>query len=159
LDWTSSDDRVRGGSSFSELSYNSTNSIAIFRGNLDTKTLGGAGFASQRTTREDRNWDISQYDGLLLDIKECDEKKYTLILKDELLPKSPNGREQSTTSWEYDFQLGKDGGKVYVRWSDLKPTYRGRERKNAEPLDLKNIKRISLMMRRYSRRSGIEGLC
>jgi hypothetical protein len=72
-----------------------------------------------------------------------------LILKDELLPKSPNGREQSTVSWEYDFEIAEeDGKKVFVPWDDLKPTYRGREKKDVTPLDLRNVKRISLMMRR-----------
>jgi len=155
LDWTSSDDRVRGGSSYSALECSPFSPIAVFKGNLDIKPLGGAGFASQRTTGEDRQWDLSKYDGLVLDIAKSDGKKYTLILKDELLPKSPNGREQSTVSWEYDFatdsqELEDRGkGKVLVKWEDLKPTYRGREKKDAEPLDLTNVKRISLMMRRY----------
>jgi hypothetical protein len=151
-DWTDSDDRVRGGSSYSELTCDPSSPTAIFHGNLDTKTLGGAGFASQRTTGEDRDWDLSSYEGITLDIKKSDGKKYTLILKDELLPKSPNGREQSTISWEYDFKEDKDGGKVFVHWHDFKPTYRGREKKGAKPLDLKHVKRISLMMRRYAGR-------
>lgn len=146
-DWMNSDDRVRGGSSFSELSCSPTDPVAIFRGNLDIKTLGGAGFASQRTTGDERSWDMSDSEGILLDLGECDKKRYTLTLKDEILPKSPNGREQSTVTWEYDFQPTKDE-KVYVRWNDFKPTYRGREKADAEPLNLKDIKRISLMMRR-----------
>ena len=149
LDWTSSDDRVRGGSSISELSCNPTSPTAIFHGNLDIKTLGGAGFASQRTTGEDRNWDLSKYEGLILDIAKSDEKQYTLTLKDELLPKSSNGREQSTVSWEYDFKVESEGAKVYIYWDDFKPTYRGREKKDAKPLDLQHVKRISFMMRRY----------
>jgi len=149
LDWTSSDDRVRGGSSISELSCNPTSPTAIFHGNLDIKTLGGAGFASQRTTGEDRNWDLSKYEGLILDIAKSDEKQYTLTLKDELLPKSSNGREQSTVSWEYDFKVESDGAKVYVYWDDFKPTYRGREKKDAKPLDLQHVKRISFMMRSF----------
>jgi hypothetical protein len=148
LDWTSSDDRVRGGSSYSELSCNRLSPTATFRGILDIKTLGGAGFASQRTIDEDRSWNLSKYDGLLLDIAKSDGKKYTLTLKDTLLPKSPNGREQSTVSWEYDFNGDKEGSKVFVKWDNFAPTYRGREQKDAKPLDLKNVKRISLMMRR-----------
>src|SRR5271155_5679057 len=35
--------------------------------------------------------------------------------------------------------------------------YRGREEKNAEPLDLKNIKRLGLMMRRYGNCCLTEG--
>jgi len=149
LDWTSSDDRVRGGTSFSELACSPFSPTAVFKGNLDIETLGGAGFASQRTTGEERNWDLSGYDGMLLDIEKADGKQYTLTLKDELLPKSPNGREQSTISWEYDFTADKEGEKVYVRWEDLKATYRGREKKDAKPLDLKHIKRISIMMRSF----------
>ncbi|KAK2626849.1 hypothetical protein QTJ16_004024 [Diplocarpon rosae] len=149
LDWTSSDDRVRGGSSISELTCSPLSPSAIFHGNLDIQTLGGAGFASQRTSGEDRNWDLSKYDGLELDIAKSDEKQYTLTLKDELLPKSPNGREQSTVSWEYDFKVDSDGGKVLIHWDDFKATYRGREKKDAQPLDLQHVKRISFMMRSF----------
>lgn len=52
-------------------------------------------------------------------------------------------------SWEYDFIAEKEGGKVFVHWDDFKATYRGREKKDAKPLDLKHVKRISLMMRRH----------
>ncbi|KAE8453692.1 hypothetical protein EG329_009203 [Mollisiaceae sp. DMI_Dod_QoI] len=149
LDWTSSDDRVRGGSSYSELKCSPFSPTAVFKGSLDIETLGGAGFASQRTTGEDRSWDLSKYDGILLDTEKADGKQYTLTLKDELLPKSPNGREQSTVSWEYDFKANQEGEKVYIQWEDMKPTYRGREKKDAKPLDLKNIKRMSLMMRSF----------
>jgi hypothetical protein len=154
LDWTSSDDRVRGGSSISKLTCSPFSRTAEFHGNLDIKTLGGAGFASQRTSGEDRRYDLSKYEALVLDIEKSDGKQYTVILKDELLLKSPNGREQRTVSWEYDFktergeaeEMGK--GKIFVKWSEFKPMYRGREKKDAKSLDLKNVKRISLMMRR-----------
>lgn len=149
LDWTSSDDRVRGGTSYSELSCKATESSAVFHGNLDIKTLGGAGFASQRTTGEDRSWDVSKYNGIVLDIEKSDDKRYTLILKDELLPKSPNGREQSTVSWEFDFKPDPEGGKIYVTWDELKPTYRGRERRDTKPLNLREVRRFSLMMRSF----------
>ncbi|KAG9234710.1 complex I intermediate-associated protein 30-domain-containing protein [Amylocarpus encephaloides] len=145
--WTSSDDRVRGGYSISHLTCHAN--MAVFHGNLDIEALGGAGFASQRTVGNDRTWDLSGYDGLLLHIAEADGKKYTLAVKDEILPKSPNGREQSTMSWEYEFEPKKDGEKIHLTWGELNPTYRGREKKDAEPLDLKRVKRFSLMMRRY----------
>ena len=47
---------------------------ARFYGNLDIKTLGGAGFASQRTVGEDKNWDLSDYAGIQLDIAKGDSK-------------------------------------------------------------------------------------
>lgn len=132
---------------------------AIFRGHLDTKTLGGAGFASQRTTGDGRSWDLSHFDGLLITINTAlsDEKKYTLICKDQLLPPdSDSGREQATTSWEFDFntssagrtQQASDDHTIFAKWSEFKPTYRGKPRKDAGKLDLKGIKRFSIMMRR-----------
>ncbi|KAL4805770.1 complex I intermediate-associated protein 30-domain-containing protein [Aspergillus unguis] len=146
-DWTSVDDRVRGGASQSFLIPSQNGETAVFSGNLDIKTLGGAGFASQRTT-DDRSHDLSSFDGLELDIdtEGSDQKQYTLTLKDEILPKRPDGREQSTVSWEFDFT---PRGKVSVKWDDLKPTYRGKEVKDAKPLDLENVKRMSLMMRSF----------
>lgn len=72
---------------------------------------------------------------------------YTLTLKDEILPKRPDGREQSTISWEYDFRA-QGHQTIFIKWSDFRATYRGREKGDAEPLDLKNIKRFSIMIRR-----------
>ncbi|PKX96416.1 CIA30 family protein [Aspergillus novofumigatus IBT 16806] len=143
--WTSSDDRVRGGSSYSTLTILPNNTVQ-FHGHLDITTLGGAGFAAQRTT-DDLSWDLSDADGLELGIAGSDGKMYTLVLKDRLLPKRADGREQSTISWEYDFRTA---GKaiVRVRWVDLRATYRGREA-DAEPLDLRNVKRISIMVRSF----------
>ena len=46
--------------------------IARFYGTLDIDTLGGAGFASQRTTTERQIWDLSHYDGLQLTIVKGD---------------------------------------------------------------------------------------
>ncbi|KAJ4296572.1 hypothetical protein N0V90_006618 [Kalmusia sp. IMI 367209] len=145
-DWTASDDR-----SYLDV----TDSSARFHGHLDIKTLGGAGFASQRTTAEDNTWNLSDYDGILIDLGKSDGKSYTFILKDELLPKNPdNGREQATISWEYDFALSQDATQaessfVFVPWKELKPTYRGKEKKGAGELDAKNIKRFSIMMRSF----------
>lgn len=129
-------------------------SVARFHGQLDIETLGGAGFASQRTTGDDRKWQLADYEGIELVITEADAKQYTLILKDELLPPDPaTGREQSTVSYEYDFHVAVEPiagqtASIYVAWNDLKPTYRGKEKKDAPPLNLGSIKRLSLMMRR-----------
>lgn len=40
-------------------------------------------------------------------------------------------------------------GKQFFKFNEMKPTYRGREKNDAEPLNLKSIKRMSLMMRSY----------
>jgi len=146
-DWTSSDDRVRGGSSQSYLDTSSTS--AHFHGTLDIKTLGGAGFASQRTTGDSKSWDLSAYDGIHLNIGKHDGKRYTLTLKDEILPPSPNGREQSTISYEYEFSSVSSENGVFVPWHALKATYRGKEKADAEPLDTSDVKRFSILMRSF----------
>ncbi|KAF2833214.1 CIA30-domain-containing protein [Ophiobolus disseminans] len=147
-DWTSSDDRVRGGSSQSYLTPSKSGSEARFHGTLDIKALGGAGFASQRTTGEDRTWDLSAYSGIHLDLGNSDGMRYTFLIKDEILPVDEGGREQSTISYEYDFtDAGAEG--LYVPWSSLKPTYRGKEKYNAKKVNLKNVKRFSIMSRSF----------
>lgn len=147
-DWTSSDDRVRGGSSQSTLSCSASSLVARFHGNLDINTLGGAGFASQRTTGEDRTWDLSHHDGLEIVVDRADDKLYTLTLKDEILPKRSDGREQSSVSWEFDFRAERRKT-IFVKWEDFRPTYRGKDKEDADPLNLKNIKRFGIMIRRY----------
>ncbi|KAH7095794.1 complex I intermediate-associated protein 30-domain-containing protein [Paraphoma chrysanthemicola] len=153
-DWTSSDDRVRGGISQSYLTISpstpSSHSTARFHGTLDIKTLGGAGFASQRTVGEDRIWDVSAYDGILLELGETDGKKYTFTIKDELLGLDEGGREMSSVSWEYDFtDPGTSSEGLYIPWSMLNATYRGRPKDDAEPLKLDQVKRWSIMNRSF----------
>ena len=65
-------------------------------------------------------------------------------------------REQATISWECDFELppqdeekGATNHCLFIPWDSLFPTYRGKVKKDAEPLNLKHIKRMSIMMRRY----------
>ncbi|KAL4862216.1 hypothetical protein BDV12DRAFT_203254 [Aspergillus spectabilis] len=150
-DWTPSDDRVRGGSSYSELipSPDKDTHTATFKGNLDTTTLGGAGFASQRTIYE-KTWDLSGFDGLELDITKSDGKLYTLILKDEVLPLQDDGRERSSLSWEGDFQVPEGETKVVVKWGDLRPTYRGKDVDRCDlGMDLKSVMRLGIMMRSF----------
>ncbi|KAM3419312.1 hypothetical protein BST61_g5247 [Cercospora zeina] len=154
-DWVASDDRVRGGKSISHLDC--TNTTGTFRGTLDITALGGAGFASQRTTGDDREWDLSEYAGIQLYITKSDKKRYTFNLKDELLPQDPDtGREQSSVSYECDFELPPQtvpghahDETVFIPWSSFNATYRGRPKSDAKPIDLKKIKRFSVMMRSF----------
>jgi len=137
---------VRGGQSESHLS-GTESSGAVFYGHLDTTTLGGAGFASQRTV-DPSEWDISPYDALVLRTNKSDGKQYTLVLKDTILPQRPDGREQSTISWEYDFVPGSNEDTIVMPLEAFAPTYRGKPKQDADPLDLTRIKRMSFMMRR-----------
>nr|OQO06826.1 hypothetical protein B0A51_17445 [Rachicladosporium sp. CCFEE 5018] len=154
-DWTASDDRVRGGKSQSY--FDCSEKSGRFHGTLDIKTLGGAGFASQRTTGDDQKWDLSAYAGLQINVAKGDKKRYTLTVKDTLLPPSPDdGREQSTISWECDFELPPQAEpghttnrQIFIPWESFNPTFRGRLKKDAHALDTKSIKRLSLLMRSF----------
>ncbi|XTI88520.1 CIA30-domain-containing protein, partial [Cenococcum geophilum] len=157
-DWTAGDDCVRRGKSQAGQSHfdcSPSDSNACFYGQLDIQTLGGAGFASQRTTGDDRSWDVSGYDSIQLDTGEADKKRYTFIIKDKLLQMNPgNGREQSTISYEYDFSISSkmansNGTFIFIPWKDFKATYRGKEEKEVSALDRKKIKRFSTTMRSF----------
>ncbi|KAG5997088.1 hypothetical protein E4U43_002737 [Claviceps pusilla] len=146
--WVTTDDRVRGGSSHSYLAVDSPDH-ARFYGHLDTTTLKGAGFASQHSLGE-LHLDLANYDGIVVSIRgpdKADGKRYALTLKDALVPPSPDGKEQSSLSWEAQFVAEKPGD-VKLPWSQFQPTNRGRE-VEAPPLNLKDIKRVGLMMRSF----------
>ena len=148
-EWAASDDRVRGGHSTSCLSR--TPHGVLFHGNLDIKALGGAGFASQKTVSTEKSWDLSDYDGLELDVQACDSKRYTVSVTDEIPEHRSDGREQSALIWEADF-CPEHIDKVFrVKWSELRPTYRGKEVPVARPLDLSRVRRFRIMIRRYVR--------
>ncbi|KAF1996881.1 NADH:ubiquinone oxidoreductase complex I intermediate-associated protein 30 [Amniculicola lignicola CBS 123094] len=150
-DWTASDDRVRGGMSQSYIEV-TPSGTARFHGTLDIDTLGGAGFASQRTTTTSTTWDLSAYDGILIKLGKSDGKRYTFILKDQLLaPDRRTGREQATISYEYDFDVAAltEEMNVFVKWTELVPTYRGKKKNNAKSLDTTSVKRFSVMMRSF----------
>jgi hypothetical protein len=160
--WETSDDRVRGGSSQSYFTVVDPGH-ARFSGHLDTKTLGGAGFASQHTIGE-LELDLSPYLGLVICVAadpaasfgteggdKSKPKRWAVTLKDDLPGKRPDGRERSGISWEADFTWGpRDGGaEFFLPWSQFKATYRGRDKPDADPLNLAGIKRIGLMMRSF----------
>ncbi|KAL7946583.1 complex I intermediate-associated protein 30 domain-containing protein [Trichoderma barbatum] len=150
--WVTSDDRVRGGASQSHLSVINPER-ARFYGHLDTQTLGGAGFASQHSLGV-LNWDLAGYEGIVIAVAQADGKRYALTLKDEIPPKRGDGRDEAGISWEAEFSVWKDGSDydlkaVFLPWSAFKPTYRGRPKSDAKPLDLSNVKRVGLMMRSF----------
>ncbi|BCS03182.1 CIA30 family protein [Aspergillus luchuensis] len=148
-DWTSSDDRVRGGSSQSHLTINDDTNTATFHGNLDIKTLGGAGFASQHTASTTDLWDLSSYAGLELSIPKSDGHTYTLNLRDELQDPRPDGRQRSGLVWEAKFKVEKGQTKVKLGWREFRPTYRGREVHMGRPLILAGVKQFGIMIRSF----------
>lgn len=93
-----------------------------------------------------------------------DGKVYTLILKDEMpSEKRDDGREKARVNWEVEFRVSsKDNDevekdtnciassstKIWVSWDQFKPTYRGKEKKDAGQLKTNGVWRVGLMMRR-----------
>lgn len=63
-------------------------------------------------------------------------------------------REDSTISYEVTFKPLIKGDKpeerIYLPFTGLKATYRGRDREDAPPINLANIRRFSLMVRRWA---------
>ncbi|KAF5653212.1 complex i intermediate-associated 30 [Fusarium sp. NRRL 25303] len=119
--WTASDDRVRGGSSISHLYTHPTQ--AKFYGHLDTKTLGGAGFASQRTVG-DLALDLSCTEGIKLSLGwDSSDQTFTLNVKDTIPGKREDGRDEAGVSWEYDFKAPENGGEIFMKWDEFKATF------------------------------------
>lgn len=147
-EWTSSDDSVRGGSSKSALTIAPTLDSVSFHGLLDTDTLGGAGFASQRTTATEQVWDLSAFDALEVALGAGDGRRYTLNLKTHLPGKREDGRETSGVEYAYTFTAAKEG-MIVVPWEAFVPFYRGREAPSAAPLDPTCIRRWSIMIRSF----------
>jgi len=133
--------------------------VAVFRGQLDTRTLGGAGFASQCTV-DGLTWDLGGWEGLEVDVWwEGGEggtagKRYVLLVKDELDVRRMDGRSVSGVTWEWQFttERTREGGRVRARWDEFKPVYRGKEIPMPDGgLKTREIKRVGVMMRRYVR--------
>ncbi|WQF84745.1 Putative complex I intermediate-associated protein 30 [Colletotrichum destructivum] len=160
--WVASDDTVRNGTSHSTLDIIAPGapgnpfpeSVANFHGTLDYETLGGAGFASQRTVDDWPGLDLSAFDTITLEIPYADGKRYSFNLKDTV-PPPINGVEQSGVSWEFEFQLPAvehtDGAveRVVMPFSEFVPTFRGRVQNDTAPLDLTSIKRVNIMIRSF----------
>lgn len=166
------DDRLRGGSSTSHLEVVALNNElgARFHGTLDITTLGGAGFASQ-SYRHAVPLSADEYEGMSLVYQPNvqpgvnEPTCFTFILKSALAGTRPDGRRESTTSYEYTFDARsatteKDisvNGLVSLNipFREFKATYRGRPQPDAKSLNPAEIKEISIMCRSdFGKQSG-----
>ncbi|KAM0752487.1 CIA30-domain-containing protein [Meredithblackwellia eburnea MCA 4105] len=151
-------DQVRGGSSTSHFSVSQRSHSAVFSGNLDTSTLGGAGFASQCTTFHPRlSFPSPPFDGLALVVKRPytlppnQPTSFVISIKNDKPELREDGRRESVVSYEFAFDLAAlpvgDEVEVRAEWGDFHATYRGREDKEAKPLDPASIYELSWMCR------------
>ncbi|RKP39893.1 NADH:ubiquinone oxidoreductase intermediate-associated protein 30, partial [Dimargaris cristalligena] len=113
------DDRVRGGQSQSYLTAVDDGRAVRFHGNLDTTTLGGAGFASQRTNHLEAQ--PLNFTGVValritldrdphLPTSSTDDaahqsKLYAINLHDGVRATQPDGRRQSDIEFKYIFRV------------------------------------------------------
>ncbi|KAG8873679.1 hypothetical protein FRB98_008851 [Tulasnella sp. 332] len=160
-DWRQVDDSVRGGSSVSylktvdarsnleeatpsgEKSSGKSSDVQVveFSGTLDIKTLGGAGFASQKYTyNPPLTLSSKQYSGIRIEVlPDPDDyvsptpKDFTFTIATTPSRKMPNGRTASRVMWEANFRApsrGRNGAAdpvtIYLPFISFTATYRGR---------------------------------
>ena len=110
---------------------------------------------------ERRYWDLSAYEGIELVVGKGDGKAYTFIVRDEVQRgKRKDGRDKAGISWEVEFaapgdgedqkgsEEGMRGEVIWVPWTALKATYRGKEIDKPGKLKVDRIRRLGIMMRR-----------
>ncbi|KAJ3141969.1 hypothetical protein HK100_004757 [Physocladia obscura] len=151
-DWAIVTDAVRGGSSTAKVVISPRDKTLYFSGNLDTTTLGGAGFASARFNF-DAPLNLTGVRALLITVASRDDKTYALNLVDSLPETSPDGRKQSAIEYKFSFgpesSFSEKNAEIYAPISGFVPYYRGRRVENAPPLNTSNIVAISIMIQSY----------
>lgn len=147
------DDRVRGGKSRSSLSQENSNLTYVrFQGELDPTVLRTpAAFASQRTVGRWVAPDLSDYNALVLDVKSSDSKTYTISVKDNEPTRRPDGRQESTVSWEHEFHCPTENGsgRVVLHFKDFEAFYRGKRKEDADPMNWSNVRSLAIMCRSF----------
>ncbi|KAJ3014916.1 hypothetical protein HKX48_004891 [Thoreauomyces humboldtii] len=137
---------VRGGQSVSRLHVTTTGNV-VFSGHLDITSLGGAGFASQRTLES--HWDLRGFDGLKIQTVPSSgpEMWYSLNIYTSARDNSEPGAS-SRVNWKFSFSAGEE--LVSPRWAEFKPNYRGKEVVvNPPSLDVVRITAWSIMCQSY----------
>ena len=75
-------------------------------------------------------------------------KYYTLTVSNEVAERRPDGRDKSTTLYEYSFMTYNGiGSSLKIGWDEFKPMYRGKPKEDAPKLDISKVRRWSFMIR------------
>jgi hypothetical protein len=139
LPWIVIDDSIRGGISKSYLEPQGT--FVKFHGDLDTKTLKGAGFCSVKHTFKNPE-NMSKYKGLKVLLSEFDGKKYSINLSDK-----STFDNKSMVSYKISFKADKIAHVLLFK--DFKPYFRGRPVLDPVALDWNSVNSVSLMMQSF----------
>ena len=76
-------------------------------------------------------------------------KRYTLTVSNDISGKGPDGRDESSVLYEYNFGASHGGMRKKILWYEFKPVYRGKPKEDAPELDLAKIRRWSFMIRSF----------
>jgi hypothetical protein len=114
--------RVRGGQSQSFFTFAANDQSAIFSGNLDISTLGGAGFASQRTEIAQTKLAFTTVRLEVVPGDFSDDKTYAL----NLYPSLGNDPNASNLEYKFLFRVTKGDAVINIKREDFKAYYRGR---------------------------------
>lgn len=132
-EWLIINDRVMGGISTSDLTFNPDGNL-VFTGNVSL--LNNGGFASFRS--QSKNFDLSGFDGIKLRLR-GDGKKYSFRLR---TTNSFDG-----IAWAADFKsLNHEWQEIKIPFKDFTPRYRGRIIINSDGIDVSAIRQLGFLI-------------
>ncbi|KAI8450921.1 NADH:ubiquinone oxidoreductase intermediate-associated protein 30, partial [Phakopsora pachyrhizi] len=178
-EWEEVSDSVRGGKSYASMvliePFNQISGVR-FVGDLDSETLGGAGFASRvyRLNPKDSIGIDDRFDSFFLETRPIEDKasvvnRFTLLVKgdgstdQEEKHMAEHQSPMSSVVYEFDFEVptslidsNQDFIRVNIPFDSLKPTYRGRPRPGSKQFDPNKLNELSIMCRSFfNQQSGI----
>jgi uncharacterized protein YbjT (DUF2867 family) len=134
--WGAVDDVVMGG--VSESGIRLVDGYALFSGNVSTDNSGG--FASVRTRNFDPSFDLSNYQGIELQVK-GDGQRYKLFIRTEA--------KWDGVGYAYSFDtIVNEWMTIQVPFKDLVPIFRAKTVNDA-PLDTTQICSLQLMLSKF----------
>jgi hypothetical protein len=135
--WGAVDDVVMGG--VSESGIRLMSGYALFSGNVSIENSGG--FASVRTRNFDPSLNLSNYQGIELRVK-GDGQRYKIFVRTEAT--------WDGLGYAYSFDTKPDEWTtVRVPFCDLVPIFRAKTVKDAQPIDLSQIRSFQLMLSKF----------
>jgi len=165
--WQEVSDTVRGGRSQATLKYinpSAPSDGVSFEGNLDSQTLGGAGFASQvyrhPLSLPDMENESHRYSAFILELDPLQQDQHWLRTFTFGVRDAPLGPpNESAVIYQYDFTLSSlqksnlskldQLVKIKIPFNRLVPTFRGRPKPDEKPFNPTQTSPITFMARSF----------